>query len=110
MSATAVPKHLNSARDDIYNLLQRGGLHDVQVEIVSLDKCFQPSMFAVGPKHPAAVAYRIAEEEILEYIHSQLADKWRLISCSMWESQKIKPRLQLSSSLILLLWRIGPIW
>lgn len=74
----SVPSRLGPAKDQISDLLAQKGI-PLDVEIVFSDLCFQPSLFAVDRRDPAAAVYEAAEFEIVNYIHSVLSRKWRLI-------------------------------
>jgi hypothetical protein len=74
------PSHdLNPARDQISHLLRQSGLV-LGVEIVFLDQCFRPQLFAITANDPAMNAYQTAEPRILELLKSTLGNKWCFLS------------------------------
>lgn len=77
--AKTVPKRLGPAKDALYRFLRNQAIN-LEIEIAFLDKCFQPSLFAVQPGEPAAGAYQIAEKDISVCLSSILGQKWRMVS------------------------------
>jgi hypothetical protein len=70
----------SSARDSLQQFLIRRGHHNVQVEVVHRNLCFQPSFFAIDPRNPAVAVYQKAKYELVELVKNSFGSTWRLIS------------------------------
>ncbi|KAJ9293652.1 hypothetical protein DTO271G3_7534 [Paecilomyces variotii] len=70
-----VPGH---ARDEIRDLLRRN-LVDIHVEIVDLQHCFRPSLFAISPEHPTVRPYEQAKRDLIEILTKELGANWRTL-------------------------------
>ncbi|RDW81481.1 uncharacterized protein DSM5745_05038 [Aspergillus mulundensis] len=78
--APHIPGELGPTKDAIYQLIRGHEIRDVEVEIVFLDKCFQPSLFAIPSNHPAVAIYETAKRRILELVDRQVRNEWCLLS------------------------------
>ncbi|KAL4908779.1 hypothetical protein BDW74DRAFT_174011 [Aspergillus multicolor] len=78
--APHIPGELGPAKDAVYELILQRGIRDVGVEIVFLDKCFRPSLFAISRNDPAVQIYETARRSIREMIASRLRNEWSLLS------------------------------
>ncbi|KAJ9354538.1 hypothetical protein C8Q69DRAFT_450575 [Paecilomyces variotii] len=70
-----VPGH---ARDEIRDLLRRN-LVDLHVEIVDLQNCFRPSLFAISPEHPTVRPYEQAKGDLIDILTKELGANWRTL-------------------------------
>lgn len=70
-----VPGH---ARDEIRDLLRRN-LVDLHVEIVNLQHCFRPSLFAISPEHPTVRPYEQAKGDLIDILTKGLGANWRTL-------------------------------
>lgn len=77
--AMTIPQVLDTAKDAVYDFLLLHNIHDVHVEIVHYDLCFQPSLFAIEPIHLAVGIYECAKSKLVEHLDTNLSASWRVL-------------------------------
>ncbi|GAD94723.1 hypothetical protein PVAR5_3352 [Paecilomyces variotii No. 5] len=77
------------ACDEIRDLLRRN-LIDIHVEIVHLEHCFRPSLFAISPEHPTVPAYEQAKRDLIQILSKEFRDNWRSLCLFQVGSSKEK--------------------
>lgn len=75
-SGTVFPCVPERACDEIRNLLHRN-LVDLHVEIVDVEHCFMPSLFAISPEHPTVQPYEQAKNDLIQILLKELRNNWR---------------------------------
>jgi hypothetical protein len=75
--SAAIPRVIGPAKDEIYDFLQANKIYGVEVEIVHLDLCFRPSLFAISPQDPTVTAYEASREKILGLLQEHLRSSWK---------------------------------
>ncbi|KAL1964467.1 hypothetical protein VTN77DRAFT_6893 [Rasamsonia byssochlamydoides] len=75
-----VPRVLGDAKDAIHSFLISHDIDGVHVEIVHLDRCFLPSLFAIDPSHHAVVIYEEIKRQLIDHLDVSLGSSWRVLS------------------------------
>lgn len=73
-----LPLVLGEARDHIHNMLLQNGV-SLDIEIVDLQNCFQPSLFIIQPDDPTVGPYEEAREGLIQLLTRELSESWRTL-------------------------------
>ncbi|RMJ21402.1 hypothetical protein PHISP_07724 [Aspergillus sp. HF37] len=74
-----LPRGYGPAKDALCQLLRDHGIHDMEVEVVEIDHCFRPSLFAIQPDHPLVLAYEQAKNNLVNLLQARLRSHWAVL-------------------------------
>lgn len=77
--STVLPRNMGSARDELVELLRRNKIENVEVEILDIDKCFRPSLFAISAKAPAVALYEDCKTRIIQILNKVFHGAWKTL-------------------------------
>ena len=69
-------RNFGDARDAIFRLLRQHGLNKFHVELIDLERCFEPSLFPLGPEHASVRFYNTIRDELATLISLRLTSRW----------------------------------
>ncbi|KAL9121659.1 MAG: hypothetical protein Q9187_001788, partial [Circinaria calcarea] len=69
-------RNFGVARDAILHLLRQHGLSEFHVELIDLERCFEPSLFPLGPERASVKSYNAIRDELAALISLRLKLRW----------------------------------